>query len=140
MLLLNNLNVCPFQAIPFLCSCITPSSPVSVVCDTISLCSHLARTAAQHITLVKSVVQSNKGKISYSWFKQYLLSMNYKDNTVSWMKAFRIIPKFRTLRLTFNRKSASIPKLTIYNSVSDLFSDYLRLLSIFCWHTASFKI
>ena len=49
------------QAIPFLCSCITSSSPVSVTCDVISLCSHLARTSAQHITLVKSVVQSNKG-------------------------------------------------------------------------------
>lgn len=57
---------CLFQAIPFLCSCITTASPVSVVCDTISLCSHLARTSAQHITLVKSVVQSNKGIFSDS--------------------------------------------------------------------------
>ncbi|KAL4223174.1 Serine/threonine-protein kinase 36 [Mactra antiquata] len=47
--------------LPFLSSCIASNSPIPVVCDTISLCNHLVRISAQHITLVKSVVQTNKG-------------------------------------------------------------------------------
>ncbi|XP_053375553.1 serine/threonine-protein kinase 36-like isoform X2 [Mercenaria mercenaria] len=54
-------SVKDLKFLSFLSTCIAPTSPVSVVCDTISLCNHLVRTSAQHATLVKSVIQSNKG-------------------------------------------------------------------------------
>ncbi|XP_052245877.1 serine/threonine-protein kinase 36-like isoform X2 [Dreissena polymorpha] len=69
LVLSNNIFVDQFctavkdlKYIPFLCSCVAPSSPVSMVCDTVSLCNHLVRISAQHITLVKAVIQSNKGE------------------------------------------------------------------------------
>ncbi|KAK3576136.1 hypothetical protein CHS0354_043102 [Potamilus streckersoni] len=48
------------RASQFLCQAIRPSSPLSVICDTISICSHLTRISADHIPLVKSILQTNK--------------------------------------------------------------------------------
>ena len=48
---------------------------------------------------------------------QGIVFLNFCENLVlsSWVKIFRIIPEFRTLRLTIQRKSASI------SCFSDLF-------------------
>ncbi|XP_052801977.1 serine/threonine-protein kinase 36-like isoform X1 [Mya arenaria] len=68
LVLSNNIFVQQFcdsvkdlKYIPFLVSSVCPSSPVSVVCDTVSLLNHLVRTSSQHIALVKTVLHSNKG-------------------------------------------------------------------------------
>ena len=52
-----------FQYHPFMGQCLVSTSPVSVLCDTISLCNHLVRTSAEHIPLVKTALHSNKGKM-----------------------------------------------------------------------------
>ena len=47
----------------------------------------------------------------------------------AWVKVFRIIPKFRILRLTFHRKSAGLKMLNSADndSFSDLVSVYLKI-------------
>ncbi|KAK6192112.1 hypothetical protein SNE40_003650 [Patella caerulea] len=50
-----------FKCIPFLCKAIETSNTLSVICDTISICSHLVRTSPAHLPLVMSVFQGHKG-------------------------------------------------------------------------------
>ena len=50
-----------FQGVPFLSEALKDDNPLSVVCDTISVCSHLVRTSPEHLGLVKAVFKGNKG-------------------------------------------------------------------------------
>ena len=76
-------------------------------------------------------------------FTQIILH-SYFNCLLPWVKVFRIIPEFRILRLTFNRKSASkcwIREIAIVSLIYFQRIDYLNLKNwIFSWHTASFKI
>ena len=38
-------------------------SDVTVACDVISICSHLARTSPQHVQLIQTIVQGENSKI-----------------------------------------------------------------------------
>ncbi|XP_046556063.1 serine/threonine-protein kinase 36-like isoform X1 [Haliotis rubra] len=49
------------KAVPFLVTLIQEDQPISIVCDTLTICSHLVRMSPQHLTLVKSVFLGNKG-------------------------------------------------------------------------------
>ncbi|XP_041347923.1 serine/threonine-protein kinase 36-like isoform X2 [Gigantopelta aegis] len=49
------------KGVTFLSEAIKDDNPLSVVCDTISVCSHLVRTSPEHLTLVKAVFRGNKG-------------------------------------------------------------------------------
>lgn len=50
-----------FKAVPFLSNCVQLSSPLSVICDVISMCGHLIRLQPENLTMVKSVFLGMKG-------------------------------------------------------------------------------
>ena len=61
----------------------------------------------------------------------------------AWVKVFRFIPEFRILRLTFHKKSPSkswIRQNLIHVAYKYNWSKDTWNISIFWWHTASFKI
>ncbi|PVD31308.1 hypothetical protein C0Q70_06720 [Pomacea canaliculata] len=45
----------------FLCSCLSENSPLSVICDVVSILSHLVRTSPEHLILVMLILQGTKG-------------------------------------------------------------------------------
>ncbi|XP_022108847.1 serine/threonine-protein kinase 36-like [Acanthaster planci] len=69
--------VTQLKVAPFLNSLLAPNSPPQVQGDLLSICSHLARSSAVHLMMLKQVLQGNKGDYAYL---QYLLSS--KDMTV----------------------------------------------------------
>ncbi|ESO97940.1 hypothetical protein LOTGIDRAFT_153051 [Lottia gigantea] len=50
-----------YNCVSFLCRCIQPTNSLSVICDIISICSHLVRTSPAHLPLVMAVFQGQKG-------------------------------------------------------------------------------
>ncbi|KAK3796590.1 hypothetical protein RRG08_057839 [Elysia crispata] len=52
------------KAVPFLQKCVDTRSPLSVVCDTLSTCSHLVRTSPEHLALVRDVFKGSNGDFS----------------------------------------------------------------------------
>ncbi|KAK7488222.1 hypothetical protein BaRGS_00020529 [Batillaria attramentaria] len=45
----------------FLCSCLSDKSPLSVLCDVVSVSSHLVRTSPEHLALVTGMLKGAKG-------------------------------------------------------------------------------
>ncbi|GFN99541.1 serine/threonine-protein kinase 36 [Plakobranchus ocellatus] len=52
------------QAVPFLQKCADSRSPLSVLCDTLSTCSHLVRTSPEHLALVRDIFKGSNGDFS----------------------------------------------------------------------------
>ena len=50
-----------FQAEGFVTATLSSESSTSVQCDMLSICSHLARSSAHHLPVLKSVLQGGKG-------------------------------------------------------------------------------
>ncbi|CAL1543188.1 unnamed protein product [Lymnaea stagnalis] len=50
------------KAVPFLQKCMESRSPLSVICDTMSLCSHLVRTSPEHLDLVRNIFRGPDGE------------------------------------------------------------------------------
>ena len=49
------------QAVSFLCDAASSSSPLSVICDSISICSHLARCSSHYTSFVMEVFRGGNG-------------------------------------------------------------------------------
>lgn len=52
------------EVVNFLQSCLQSTQPVSVVCDTLSICGHLLRSGAEHLDVLRHVFQGTDGRYS----------------------------------------------------------------------------
>ncbi|XP_076434866.1 serine/threonine-protein kinase 36-like isoform X2 [Babylonia areolata] len=60
----------------FLWGCLAEDSPLSVVCDMVSITSHLVRTSPQHLALVISILRGAKGDFSpLTWLMSHSSTM-----------------------------------------------------------------
>ncbi|XP_055861234.1 serine/threonine-protein kinase 36-like isoform X3 [Biomphalaria glabrata] len=50
-----------YKAVPFLNKCLSTTASVSVICDIISMCSHLVRVSPEHLDLVKNIFTGSDG-------------------------------------------------------------------------------
>ncbi|KAL5015967.1 hypothetical protein ScPMuIL_005556 [Solemya velum] len=50
-----------YEGEKFLSDCVKLTCPLSVLCDTVSICSHLVRTSPDHLPLLKTVFKGQKG-------------------------------------------------------------------------------
>ncbi|XP_013385413.1 serine/threonine-protein kinase 36 [Lingula anatina] len=53
--------VVELDALSFVSVCVSPESPLSVICDMVSICSHLARTSPEYVDLLLRIFQGSEG-------------------------------------------------------------------------------
>ncbi|KAH9525670.1 Serine/threonine-protein kinase 36 [Bulinus truncatus] len=67
-------SVKSYKAVSFIQKCLETSNTISVVCDIISMCSHLVRTSPEHLDLVKNIFKGSDG--DYGLLSEFLIHSN----------------------------------------------------------------